>query len=111
MKRASSRRSTRLADQIAQELAMALVQDVFDPRLELVTISGVALNTDLTVAQVLYTLSGDAARLAEAAKALDQAKGFLRTLLGKRLRLKSVPELRFARDTFLEDMVYGHPQE
>ena len=110
MKHASSRRSTRLADQIARELAIALSQDVFDPRLELVTISGVALNTDLMVAEVLYTLSGDDARLAEAAKALEQAKGFLRTLLGKRLRLKFVPELRFARDTYLEDMVYGHPQ-
>jgi len=111
MKRATSRRAIRLADQIAQELAMALVQEVFDPRLELVTISGVALNTDLTVAEVLYTLSGDEARLAAAAAALEQAKGFLRTLLGKRLRLRSMPELRFARDTYLEDMVYGRPQE
>jgi len=34
----------------------------------------------------------------------------LRTLLGQRLRMKFVPELRFARDTYLEDMVYGHPQ-
>lgn len=111
MKRATSRRATRLADQIARELAMALTQEVFDPRLELVTITGVALNADLSVAEVLYTLSGDEARLAAAAKALEQAKGFLRTLLGKRLRLKSMPELRFLRDTYLEDMVYGRPQE
>jgi ribosome-binding factor A len=110
MKHGPSRRSTRLADQIARELAMALVQDVQDPRLELVTISGVALNADLTVAKVFYTLSGDEARLAEAARSLDQARGFLRTLLGARLRLRSVPELRFARDTYLEDMVYGRPQ-
>jgi len=110
MKRTTSRRSTRLADQIVRELATALSQEVFDPRLELVTISGVTLNADLSVAQVFYTLSGDEARLAEAAKGLEQAKGFLRTLLGQRLRMKFVPELRFSRDTYLEDMVYGHPQ-
>lgn len=110
MKRAPTRRSSRLADQIVRELATALVQEVFDPRLELVTISGVALNSDLSVAKVYYTLSGDEARLAEAAKALEQAKGFLRTLLGQRLRLRFVPELRFFRDTYLEDMVYGHPE-
>lgn len=110
MKITASRRSTRLADQILREMATALIEDVRDPRLELVTISGVALNADLSVARISYTLSGDAARLAEAAKALEQAKGFLRTLLGQRLRMKFVPELRFARDTYLEDMVYGRPE-
>ncbi len=110
MKRTASRRSERLADQIAREMAIALEQDMGDPRLELVTISGVALNADLSVAKVYYTLSGDEARLAAAAKALEQAKGHLRTLLGQRLRIKFVPELRFTRDTFLEDMVYGRPE-
>lgn len=110
MKRPESRRSTKLADQIVREMATALVEDVQDPRLELVTISGVALNADMSIARVYYTLSGDEARLAAAAKGLEQAKGFLRTLLGRRLRMKFVPELRFARDTYLEDMVYAHPE-
>jgi len=110
MKRTESRRSIRLADQIAREMATALAEDVKDPRLELVTVSGVALNADMSIARVLYTLSGDEARLAAAQKGLEQAKGFLRTLLGQRLRMKFVPDLRFARDTFLEDMVYAHPE-
>lgn len=111
MKRTESRRSHRLSDQIAREMALALVEDVRDPRLELVTISGVALNADLSVARVYYTMSGDEARLAGAAKALEQARGYLRTLLGRRLSMKFVPELRFARDTFLEDMVYARPKD
>ncbi|WP_300158942.1 30S ribosome-binding factor RbfA [Solidesulfovibrio sp.] len=110
MKRPETRRSSRLADQIAREMAIALSEDVKDPRLELVTISGAVLNADMSIARIYYTLSGDEARLAEAAKALEQAKGFLRTLLGKRLRMKFVPELRFARDTYLEDMVYARPE-
>ena len=110
MKRTASRRSHRLADQIAREMAMALLEDIRDPRLELVTISGVTLNADLSIAQVFYTLSGDEARLAAAAKGLEQAKGFLRTQLGKRLVMKFVPDLRFSRDTYLEDMVYARPE-
>ena len=110
MKHGPTRRSTRLADQIAREMAIALSEDVKDPRLELVTVSGAALNADMSIARIYYTLSGDAARLEAAAKGLEQAKGFLRTLLGQRLRMKFVPELRFARDTYLEDMVYGRPE-
>ena len=98
MKRTPSRRADRLADQIAREIALALAEDVKDPRLELVTISGAALNADMSIVRIYYTLSGDEARLAAAAKGLEQAKGFLRTLLGHRLRIRSVPELRFARD-------------
>lgn len=109
MKQATSRRSTRLSDLILREIAQMLVEDVTDPRLELVTISGVALNTDLSVAKVFYTLHGDEKRLAEAAAGLEHARGFMRGLLGRRLKIKFVPELRFERDAFLEDMVYAHP--
>ncbi len=94
-----------------RELAELLTEEIQDPRLELVTISGVAMNADMSIARVMYTLSGDEERLAEAAKAFEQAKGFLRTSLGKRLRLRYLPELRFARDEFLEDMVYGRSPE
>lgn len=111
MKQGGSRRSNRLGDQIMRELAELLVEEVRDPRLELVSISGVAMNADMSIARVMYTLSGDEKRLADAAKAFEQAKGFLRSSLGKRLRLRYLPDLRFARDEFLEEMVYAHPSE
>jgi ribosome-binding factor A len=107
VKEAGSRRSERLADQIMRELATLLAEEVQDPRLNLVTISGARLNPDMTVAKVLYTLHGDEARLKEAADGLNQAKGFLRSQLGRRIKVKFVPELRFERDEFLETMVYG----
>lgn len=103
---APSRRSIRLADLIQRDLAMLLVEEVQDPRLELVTISGVKMNADLSIAKVFYTCSGEPARQGEIAETLDKAKGYLRKLLGQRLQLRSVPELRFERDTFLENMVY-----
>lgn len=103
-----SRRSMRMADQIMRELALMLSEEIQDPRLDLVTISGVRLNSDLSVATVYYTLHGDEARFKAAADGFNQARGFLRTMLGRRLKSRSVPELRFARDEFLETMVYGH---
>ena len=104
-----SRRSIRMADQIMRELALMLSEEIQDPRLELVTVSGVRLNPDLTVATVLFTMTGDAARIKSAKDALYQAKGFLRSLLGRRIKTKFVPDLRFEHDQFLETMVYGQP--
>ena len=104
-----TRHSLRLSDQIMRELALMLAEEIQDPRLELVTISGVRLNQDLSVATVLYTLHGDAARLKAAADGLAKAKGYLRSHLGRRIKMKYLPELRFELDTFLENMVYGQP--
>jgi ribosome-binding factor A len=85
---------------------MLLVEEVQDPRLKMVTISGVKMNSDLTIANVFYTCTEDPVRQEEIAASLDKAKGYLRKLLGQRLKLRAVPQLRFERDTFLEDMVY-----
>ena len=109
MRRTNSRRAHRLEDIIMQELGHILLEEVKDPRLELVTISGVRLNKDLSVAEVLYTHSSDTEKKAETQKALDSASGFLRSQLGQRLRLKYIPELRFYWDKYLEDMVYEIP--
>lgn len=100
-------RARRLGDQIMRELAEMLATEIQDPRLELVTISGVRLNPNMRVAEVLYTAGGGEEHLSEVAQALDKAKGWLRRELGHRLKLRFVPELRFSRDTFLEDVVYG----
>lgn len=89
-----------------------LVEEIADPRLSLVTISGARLNADMSIAEVFYTVYGDDARLRDVEAALEHAKGFLRSRLGKRLRLRYLPDLRFRRDEFLETMVYGkHPGE
>ncbi len=109
--RGPSRRSIRLADMIQRELAQMLQEEIQDPRLELVTISGVRLNSDLSIAKVFYTCTDDPLRLEEIAVSLGKAKGYMRTLLGKRLNLRSTPELRFERDIFLEDMVYDGRHE
>lgn len=109
MKTSGSRRSIRLADQILRELATMLVEEVQDPRLELVSLTGCKLNADISIALVSFSVGGGAERRTQALEGLNKAKGFLRSGLARRLNMRSLPELRFAHDDFLEDMVYAKP--
>lgn len=106
MKVSDSRRAARLGDQIMREVSSMLVEEVQDPRLMTVTLTGVRMNANLRVAEILYSAASGEDR-EEIQKGLKKASGFLRSNLGKRLKLRFVPELRFAYDEFLEDVVYG----
>ncbi|MFK4764806.1 30S ribosome-binding factor RbfA [Desulfobaculum sp. SPO524] len=110
MQRSNSRRAHRLGDQIMREVATIITQEIGDPRTEMVTVSGVRMNKDLSIAEVLYTSYGTDEDREAAALALDKATGHIRSLLGKRLRNKYLPKIRFVYDEYLEDMVYDHPQ-
>lgn len=107
MKASNSRRAVRMGDQIMREIGTLLVEEAADPRLQLVTLSGVRMNTNLRVAEIYYTVSGDEAHRQEVQAGLEKATGFLRSRLGRNLKLQYTPELRFIFDDFLEDVVYG----
>ena len=107
MKTSTSLRSIKMGDQIMREIAIMLIEDIADPRLEMVTISGVRMNKDLKIAEVLFTLSDEKDRVMEAQEALQKAGGFIRSKLSRRIKVRQVPELRFVHDNFLEEMVYG----
>ncbi len=111
MQRTNSRRAAQMADQLMQVLSTVIVQEIEDPVLRLVTVTGVRLNRDFSIAEVLYTHIKGREAEAEIEKGLVRAKGFLRSRLGKELKLRSIPDLRFHWDTFLEDMVYAVPPE
>lgn len=98
----------RMSDLIMRRVAELLAEEIQDPRLELVTISGVAMNADLRLAEVSYTVGGDEKRRAEVQAALDSAKGFIRQGL-KPLKLQFIPDLRFRYDAYLEEMIYAKP--
>jgi len=111
MQRATTRRSERMADQIMRELSRILVEEIQDPRLSLLTISGVRMNRDFSIAEVLYTHINGREGIPDIEKGLSKAKGYLRSQLGKRLKMRAIPDLRFTWDTFLEEMVYEHGAE
>ena len=91
-------RPDRVADQIRGELGDLLAREVHDPGIGFVTITRVQVSPDLQQARVFYTALGDQKAQTNSARALDRAAPFLRRQIGARLRLKRVPELRFAYD-------------
>lgn len=76
-----------------------------DPGLGFVTITGVDTAPDLRSARVYYTSLGDEVQVAETKSALGRAQAHLRSAVGRRVRIKYLPELRFERDPAIEQ---GH---
>ena len=86
-----------------EALAEVLLTEVQDPRLELVTITSVAVSTDLGVADVYVTAHGDAERYAAVLDGLHSAERRIRGGLGRRVQVRHVPELRFHIDTSVDE--------
>lgn len=95
-------RASRVGDQIRAELADLLAREVRDPGIGFLTITRVAVTPDLQQARVYYTTLGDEKARKDSRRALQRAAPFLRTQIGRRLRLKRVPELDFFFDESIE---------
>jgi ribosome-binding factor A len=95
-------RSRRVADQVQRELADIVRLELKDPRVGMITLTGVEVTSDYAHAKVFFTLLGDATRVEEATQGLKRAAGFLRTQLAHRLKFRTVPQLQFVYDTSVE---------
>ena len=97
-------RRQRVADQIQKELARVIQHEMKDPRLGMVTVSAVDVSRDLAYADVFITVLGkddDKAR-EQTLGVLARGAGFLRGRLGKAMKLRIVPALRFRYDVSIE---------
>jgi ribosome-binding factor A len=98
-KRSTPNRGFRVADQIQRDLS-ELVRELKDPRVGMITISGVDVSADYAHAKVRFSvLVGDPQ---ECEDALNEAAGFLRNGLFKRLQIHTVPTLHFEFDRTTE---------
>ena len=98
-KKSTPNRSFRVADQIQRDVA-ELIRDLKDPRIGMVTINAVEVTPDYAHAKVFFSLLvGDAE---ESQLALNEAAGFLRNSLFKRLQIHTVPTLHFVFDRTTE---------
>lgn len=96
-------RGLRVADQIQRELAELIQREVKDPRVGLVTITGVDLTPDYAVATCWFTcLPDDEASVASTLAGLRKAAVFLRGRVGRAVRIHTTPELRFQHDPSTE---------
>ncbi len=99
-----SPRSAQIAAEIQRELSNLVTNEVRDPRISYVTIIRVDLSDDLGSARVFVSeIPTEGRREGEAVEALERAAGFLRRELGKRMRLRHTPELRFIADHSIEE--------
>ena len=97
-----SQRAQRVGDQIQRELADLLKNEVKDPRVGPVTITGVDVSADLSHATVRFSHLAGRETAKAASEALARTAGFLRSELSRRLGLYSVPQLTFAYDDSIE---------
>ena len=96
-----SRRLARLNEQLKRELSRLIRNEVRDPRVGIVTITGVDTAGDLGSARIFVRAMKDE-DLPEMLEGLEAAAPFLRTKLGQILHIRTVPELRFQEDRSLE---------
>ena len=98
----TSQRAQRVGDQIQRELADLLKNEVKDPRVGPVTVTEVEVSADLSHATVRFTHLAGNEKSQAAVDALARTAGFLRSELGRRLNLYSVPQLHFVYDDSIE---------
>jgi ribosome-binding factor A len=106
-------RTQRVADYLQRELAALIQHEVRDPRVGMVSVTGVDVSRDLGHARVYYTVMGsDSSEDAkESTEVLNKAAGFLRSQLSRGSNMRSVPQLRFYFDSSighgrdLEDLI------
>jgi ribosome-binding factor A len=101
--KASNRRPEQVAESIRATVGEALVRgDVRDPRIGLVTISGVEVTRDLSHATIRVAPHGTAEEKAAAVEGMQSAAGYLRRMVAHSLTTRIVPELHFVLDRGLE---------
>src|SRR5690625_8049583 len=94
-------RTSRVAEQMKKEIGEIVNQKLKDPRIGFVTITDVDLTNDLQQAKVFVSIFGDEEEKNNSLIGLTKATGFIRTEIGKRIRLRKVPEIMFEYDEAL----------
>jgi ribosome-binding factor A len=98
-------RAQRVGELLHKEISALLLKGLKDPRIGFVTITAVDVTPDLHLAKIFYTVYGQQSAQSETAKGLKSAVPYLRRELGRRLRMRYVPDLIFQTDASLE---YGN---
>jgi ribosome-binding factor A len=94
----SEARARRVGERIQEELAILLIRNVADPRLNMVTITEVDVDRELAYATIYVTASGGEEREEEVLEGMESASGYFKSELAPRIQLRSFPQLRFRWD-------------
>lgn len=92
----------RLQSQILRELSLLLQREIKDTKVGYVTITEVRLTNDLSFAYIYYTVLGAKDRIEVTQAALEQAKGFIKNEIAKKVKMRKIPEYIFKYDDSLD---------
>jgi ribosome-binding factor A len=95
-------RSDRVQVAMKKEISVILQEDIKDPRVKFITITRIDLTGNLRHAKIYFSTLGDEASRKAGEDGIQSASGFIRKLIGERLKLKYVPELSFRLDKSIE---------
>ena len=98
----AGKRATRVGDLLWKQISILLLEEVRDPRVRDVSITGIQLTNDLKFAKVYFSVMGGASEVGRAQLGLDSARRFIKREIGMRMGLKYVPEIVFVHDPSLE---------
>jgi len=87
---------------IQQEVSKIILTEIKDPRIGFVTVTRVEVSNDLRYAKIYVSLMGTPEEKANTMAGLKSALGYIRSEIGKRIRLRFVPEISFYVDESLE---------
>lgn len=95
-------RAERVKQALKEEISKILEYELKDPRVGMVTITRVELTNDLRHAKVYFSVIGDENKKEQTRKGIENATGFVKKLIGQRIRLKFLPEITFKYDDSIE---------
>lgn len=95
-------RSERVKEQLKKEIGYIIQNNIKDPRLGMVTVTEAEVSADLRNAKVFISVYGSEEEKKQTMKILTKANGFIRSEIGKRIRMKHVPELLIKFDETIE---------
>lgn len=91
-------RANRVAEEIKKEVTELMRDELKDPRIGFVTVTSVEVSPDIRYARIFVSVLGSVEETKQSLIALNKARGFVRTELGKRIRLRYTPEIEFRFD-------------
>lgn len=104
----SNVRVHRVAEQIKKEVSQIIQNELKDPRVGFITVTGVDVTGDLQQATIYISILGNESEKKESLDGLKKAEGYIRREIGKRIRLRKTPEISFSFDGSIE---YGNKIE
>lgn len=97
-------RADRVGGLIQKTLSDILRTKIKDPRLEMTTITGVKMSTDLKIARVYFAIFGDSKSRDQAIEGFKDARGYVKRILARKLGLRYMPDIKFFYDESFDYM-------